>query len=95
MKTLFVAALAALKQKQIGRHHEETLLTVGFAVLVSMMLAPHGGKYGIAGWGPFFSAQGFHVTSGRDLVRGRWQGHDRHAGARNGVPPTIRNRQSH
>lgn len=41
-----------------------TLLAVGFAVLVSMMLAPHGGKYGIAGWGPFFSAQGFHVTSG-------------------------------
>jgi hypothetical protein len=44
-----------------------TLLAVGFAVLVSMMLAPHGGKYGIAGWGPFFSAQGFHVTS-----RGIW-----------------------
>jgi len=42
----------------------KTLLAVGFAVLVSMMLAPHGGKYGIAGWGPFFSAQGFHVTSG-------------------------------
>ena len=40
----------------------KTLLAVGFAVLVSMMLAPHGGKYGIAGWGPFFSAQGFYVT---------------------------------
>jgi hypothetical protein len=41
-----------------------TFLAVGFAVLVSMMLAPHGGKQGIEGWGPFFSAQGFHVTPG-------------------------------
>jgi hypothetical protein len=39
----------------------KTLLAVGFAVLVSMMLAPHGGKYGIAGWGPFFSANGLDV----------------------------------
>ena len=42
----------------------KTLLALGFGVLMSMMLAPHGGKYGIAGWAPFFSAQGFHVTSG-------------------------------
>ena len=32
-----------------------TLLAVGFAVLVSMMLAPHGDKYGVDGFGPFFS----------------------------------------
>jgi hypothetical protein len=47
-----------------------TFLAVGFAVLVSMMLAPHGGKQGIEGWGPFFSANGFHVTSG-----GIWYGY--------------------
>ena len=41
----------------------KTLLAVGLAVLVSMMLAPHGGKQGINGWGPFFSEKGFHVTS--------------------------------
>jgi hypothetical protein len=42
----------------------KTLLAVGVAVLVSMMVAPHGGKGGIEGWGPFFSAQGFDVRSG-------------------------------
>ena len=42
----------------------KTLLAVGLAVLVSMMLAPHGGKYGIAGWGPFFSVKGFDLRSG-------------------------------
>jgi hypothetical protein len=31
-----------------------TLLAVGFAVLVSMMLAPHGDKRGVDGFGPFF-----------------------------------------
>src|SRR5262249_39344333 len=41
----------------------KTFLAIGFAVLVSMMLAPHGGKQGIQGWGPFFSAKGFGVTS--------------------------------
>jgi hypothetical protein len=46
-----------------------TLLAVGFAVLVSMLLAPHGGKRGIEGWGPFFSAQGF------DVSRGVWDGY--------------------
>ena len=46
-----------------------TLLAVGFAVLMSMLLAPHGGKYGVEGWGPFFSPQGFQVTS-----RGIWYG---------------------
>jgi hypothetical protein len=40
-----------------------TLLAVGIAVLVSMLLAPHGGKYGVGGWGRFFSENGFHVTS--------------------------------
>lgn len=43
----------------------KTLLAVGLAVLVSMMLAPHGGKQGIEGWGPFFSDYGF---SARDFA---------------------------
>jgi hypothetical protein len=42
----------------------KTLLAVGFAVLVSMMLAPHGGKHGIEGWAPFFSETGFEVSNG-------------------------------
>ena len=42
----------------------KTFFAIGFAVLVSMMLAPHGGKQGIAGWGPFFSENGLDVTSG-------------------------------
>jgi hypothetical protein len=42
-----------------------TLLAVGFAVLVSMLLAPHGGRSGVEGWGPFFFTQGFHLTSTR------------------------------
>jgi hypothetical protein len=46
----------------------KTLLAVGVAVLVSMMVAPHGGKGGIEGWGPFFSRQGF------DVSRGVWDG---------------------
>jgi hypothetical protein len=46
----------------------KTLLAVGVAILVSMMVAPHGGKHGIEGWGPFLSAQGF------DLSRGVWDG---------------------
>jgi hypothetical protein len=33
--------------------NEETLLNLGFAVLVAMLLAPHGGKYGVEGFGPF------------------------------------------
>jgi hypothetical protein len=28
-----------------------------------MMFAPHGGKRGIEGWGPFFSETGFKVSS--------------------------------
>jgi len=40
-----------------------TLLAIGFAVLVSMMLAPHGGKSGIEGWGPFFSENSLNVSS--------------------------------
>src|SRR5262245_1186413 len=37
----------------------KTLLAIGSAVLVSMLLAPHGEKSGIEGWGPFFSSHGF------------------------------------
>jgi len=37
---------------------KRTLLVVGFAVLVSMLLAPHGDKRGVEGWGPFFSTGG-------------------------------------
>jgi hypothetical protein len=37
----------------------KTLLAVGFAVLVSMMLAPHGDKHGIEGWGCSFPQKGF------------------------------------
>ena len=36
-----------------------TLLAVGCAVLVSMLLAPHGNKYGVEGFGPFWSVTGF------------------------------------
>jgi hypothetical protein len=41
-----------------------TLLAVCFAVLVSMMLAPHGGKQGVEGWGAFFSDRGVSVGPG-------------------------------
>jgi hypothetical protein len=41
-----------------------TLLAIGFAVLVSMMLAPHGSKNGfVRGWGPFFSENGFSAQN--------------------------------
>jgi hypothetical protein len=40
-----------------------TLLAIGFAVLVSMMLAPHGDR-SIAGWGPFVSRYGFDLRFG-------------------------------
>jgi len=41
-----------------------TLLAVGFAVLVSMLFAPHGEKTGvIRGWGPFFSDSGFSAQN--------------------------------
>jgi hypothetical protein len=36
-----------------------TLLAVGFAVLVSMMLAPHANKQRITAYGPFFAHSGF------------------------------------
>lgn len=35
-----------------------TLLAIGIAVLVSMLLAPHGSKYGVEGFGPFWSLTG-------------------------------------
>jgi hypothetical protein len=41
-----------------------TLLAVGFAVLVSMVFAPHGGKHGVEGWGLFFSTNGFDLKTG-------------------------------
>lgn len=31
---------------------------MGFAVLVSMLLAPHGSKYGVKGFAPFWSTSG-------------------------------------
>ena len=41
---------------------KRTLLAVGIAVLVSMMLAPHGDRGGsISGWGPFFYSDGYFV----------------------------------
>jgi hypothetical protein len=60
----------------------KTLLAVGFAVLVSMLLAPHGAKDGVKGYGPFFSESGFqrvwyhgwmgtyidYVTAGRVMI---------------------------
>jgi hypothetical protein len=41
----------------------KTLLAVGFAVLVSMLLAPHGGKSGVKGWGLFFSDYGLYMRT--------------------------------
>ena len=38
-----------------------TLLAVGFAVLLSMLLAPHGERSSIAGWGRFFYSGGYFV----------------------------------
>ena len=38
----------------------KTLFAVGFAVLLSMLLAPHGER-SIAGWGPFFYSNGYFV----------------------------------
>jgi hypothetical protein len=42
-----------------------TLLAVGIAVPVSIMLAPHGGKSGIEGLGPFFSEYTLGIKSER------------------------------
>lgn len=40
---------------------KRTLLAVGIAILVSMMLAPHGDKSSVEGWGPFFYSDGYFV----------------------------------
>jgi hypothetical protein len=41
-----------------------TLLAVGLAVIVSMMLAPHGNKQnGVEGWGLFFSDYGLFMRT--------------------------------
>jgi hypothetical protein len=50
----------------------KTLLAIGVAVLVSMMLAPHGGKNGVDGFGPFFSNGGFIKTCPGCWYRGWW-----------------------
>ena len=47
-----------------------TLLAVGIAVVVSMLIAPHGDKYRVNGWGPFFYSDGFFVP-GRGFVSSR------------------------
>jgi len=47
-------AIAALNP----RHEKKTFFAVGSSLLVSMLLAPHGDKRGIAGWGPLFSDSG-------------------------------------
>jgi len=41
---------------------KRTLLAVGVAVLVAMLLAPHGDKNGVQGFGPFFSNYGFRAA---------------------------------
>jgi hypothetical protein len=52
---------------------KRTLLAVGFAVPVSMMLAPHGNKYVVYGFGPFFSKQGLTKAHPGDWYLG-WLG---------------------
>jgi hypothetical protein len=42
---------------------KRTLLAVGFAVIMSMLLAPHGGKYGAVGFGPFLSSWCYGIGS--------------------------------
>jgi hypothetical protein len=49
------------------------LLAVGAAVLVSMMPAPHGDKYVVYGFGPFFSIQGLTKAHPGDWYLG-WLG---------------------
>jgi hypothetical protein len=49
-----------------------TLLAVAFAVLVSMLLAPHGDKGGVNGWGLFSSDYGIYMqTNWGDLRTAR------------------------
>src|SRR5919108_5625822 len=50
---------AARQMRPGGGAVRRTLLAVGIAVLASMLLAPHGDKYGVKGFGPFFSTHGF------------------------------------
>src|SRR5206468_2909941 len=46
------------------RKMRKTLLAVGLAVLVSMMLAPHGNNgNGVEGWGRFFSNYGLYMQT--------------------------------
>jgi len=40
-----------------------TLLAVAFALLVSMLFAPHGDKFSVKGWGLFFSNYGFYTQT--------------------------------
>ncbi len=41
----------------------KTLLAIGFAVLLSMMVAPHTNKQRITGYGPFFAHSGFSLDN--------------------------------
>jgi hypothetical protein len=51
----------------------KTLLALGFAVIAAMLFAPRGDKYGVEGFGPFFSNYGFTKTSPADWYLG-WLG---------------------
>jgi hypothetical protein len=64
------ASPRALKRRPLMRR---TLLAVGFAVLVAMLLAPDGDKYGVDGFGPFFSNYGLTTANPGDWYFG-WLG---------------------
>ena len=45
-----------------------TLLAVGIAGLLSMLLAPHGDKFGVEGFGPFFSRHGYTANYSKTWI---------------------------
>jgi len=51
-----------------SRAVRRTLLAVGIVVVVSMLLAPHGDKFGVEGFGPFFSRHGYTVNYSRTWI---------------------------
>ena len=53
-----------------------TLIAEGLAVLVSMLLAPHGAREHISGYGPFFSHKGLADGYWGDLYVYEWNGHE-------------------
>jgi hypothetical protein len=67
---LFARFLQRRLMKSALPQMRKTLLAPGFAVLVAMLLAPHGDKYGVEGFGPFFSNYGFTKTSQGDWYLG-------------------------